>query len=68
MSAESCYALTSFTISDTVTSVNLTNCLDYNTIVTIPASVTSLRIVRGRMKKIIFAQRDPSVTFVTTKD
>lgn len=68
MTADSCYALTSLTISDTVTLVSLTNCMDYNTEVTIPASVTSLRIVRGRMKKVIFAQRDPSVTFVTTKD
>jgi len=68
MIAESCYALTSLTISDTVTTVSLTNCLDYNTEVTIPASVTSLRIVRGRMKKVIFEQRNSNTTFVTSKD
>jgi hypothetical protein len=68
ITAESCYALTSLTISDTVTTVALTSCFDYNTEVTIPANVTSLRIVRSRMKKVIFEQRDPSVTFVTSRD
>ena len=68
MSAQSCYSLSSITIPNTVTSINLENCLDYNTEVTIPASVTSLRIVGGRMKKVIFEQRDSNTTFVTTRD
>ena len=68
MIAENCYALTSLTIPGTVTTVILTNCFDNNTEITIPASVTSLRTVRCRMKKVIFEQRDPNVTFVTSKD
>lgn len=66
MTASNCYALTSLTISDTVTTVSLDKCLDYNTEITIPASVTSLRMSNCRMKKVIFEQRDSSITFVTT--
>lgn len=68
MAAESCYALTSLTIPNTVTTVNLIKCMDYNTEITIPASVTSLRIINSRIKKVIFEQRDSSVTYVTTRD